>query len=92
MSIKSNIIKGFITSIIGTVILLMTVFFLFTKQIFFIWEGIAGLTMGTILLMAPRTIETKVSEAISAWGGSSIAKRKDIEVKDIEEELDKTKE
>ncbi len=91
MSIKSNIIKGYITSGIGTIILLMTVFFLFTKQIFFIWEGIAGLTMGTILLMAPRTIEKKTSELIKAWGSKSPTSSNIAEV-DIEDELKKTKE
>ena len=35
----------------------------------FTWDGVVGLSMGSILLLTPKTIEKKVSEVISAWGG-----------------------
>lgn len=34
-------------------------------------NGIGGLVVGTILLIAPKTIETKLSEFIKAWGSKS---------------------
>lgn len=62
--LKQNIVKGWITTIIGTITMILTLFLIFTKVIDFMWEGIAGLSIGCILVMAPKTIEKKVSELI----------------------------
>lgn len=93
MPVKSNVIKGWITTIVGTIILLLTTYLLFKREVFFIWEGIAGLSIGTILLMAPRTIEKKISEIIKAWGGGSFGKKdQEVDIDEVEEKLKKTKE
>lgn len=60
--IKGNIVKGWITSIIGTLLMAASLFLWFTGVIPLIWEGSVGLILGCILLLAPRTIEKKVSE------------------------------
>lgn len=59
---KPNVIKGWISSIIGILVLISTVLLLFISEIPFIWEGVAGLIMGTILLYAPRSIEKFVEK------------------------------
>lgn len=67
--LEQNVVKGWITTVIGTITMLLTLFLVFTGEFDFVWEGIGGLAIGTILLLAPKTIEKKVSEAIKAWGG-----------------------
>lgn len=69
MSRKSNIIKGWVTSIIGVGILLMTFLMLFIGEIKFLWEGIAGICAGVILLYTPRSIEKFIDKWVS--GGSN---------------------
>lgn len=66
--LKGNVIKGWITSIIGSLLLLSTLFLWFFGVIHLIWEGLAGFAMGTILLLAPRTIENNVPKLIDAIG------------------------
>jgi hypothetical protein len=70
--LESNVIKGWITSLVGTACMIISLFLVFNKTIDFVWEGIGGLTIGTILLLAPKTIEKKVSEFINRNGGSDI--------------------
>lgn len=67
--IKQNVIKGWITTIVGTATMVVTLVLVFTKAIDFVWEGTAGLIVGCLLLMAPKTIEKKVSDAIRYVGG-----------------------
>lgn len=55
--IKGNLIKGWITSIIGIITMIVSLLLVFTGQIDFVWDGVAGLSIGTVLLMAPQTIE-----------------------------------
>ena len=69
MKVRQNIVKGWITSIVGLVVMLLTVYFLFKREINFMWEGTIGLCLGTILLLAPKTIERYISEAIKSIGG-----------------------
>lgn len=71
MSIKQNVIKGVITSIVGSLLMLATLFLWFLGLIPLVWEGTVGLVLGCILLLAPRSIEKKLSEAIKAWGGKN---------------------
>jgi len=59
---KPNVIKGWISSIIGILVLISTVLLIFISEIPFIWEGIAGFVMGTLLLYAPRSIEKFVEK------------------------------
>lgn len=69
--IKSNVVKGWITSIIGTVLMITSLFLWFGGVIPMMWEGAIGIILGCILLMAPRTIEKKVSIFLGAWGGNA---------------------
>ena len=69
MQIRQNIVKAWITSIMGTLLMATSLFLWFFGFINLIWEGAAGLIIGCILLLAPKTIEKKVSEAIKSWGG-----------------------
>jgi len=57
-----NVIKGWISSIIGVLVLLSTILLILASAIPFIWEGIAGFVMGTILLYTPRSIEKFVEK------------------------------
>lgn len=82
MPIKTNIIKGWITSIIGIVTMGITLYLVFTKAIDFVWEGIAGLGMGAILFIAPRTIERAIIDFIKAWGGKNNSGADEPSIKD----------
>lgn len=66
--VKQNVIKGWITTIIGTATMVLTLILIFTQVIDFVWEGIGGLVVGSILLMAPQTIEKKVTLGLKMWG------------------------
>jgi hypothetical protein len=70
MSAKGNIVKAWVTSIIGTLLMLSSLFLWFFGLIPLLWEGVCGIVLGAMLLMAPRTIESKVSQFISAWSGN----------------------
>jgi hypothetical protein len=50
--------------------MIITLALLWKGSIDFIWEGVGGLTMGAILLLAPKTIEKKVAQAIDRFGGN----------------------
>ena len=63
-----NIIKGIITSIVGMITMIVTLFLVLTKSMDFVWEGIAGLTFGTILLLSPDTIIKKLGDVIGIIG------------------------
>lgn len=71
MPIKENVIKGWITTVIGTATMILSLVLVFTRVIDFMWEGTTGLVIGCLLLMAPKTIEKKVSDAIRYMAGRS---------------------
>ena len=60
-----NVLGGWITTIIGTATMVVTLFLVYKGTFTFVWEGIGGLIIGCVLLLAPETIEKKVSDAIS---------------------------
>lgn len=66
-----NVIKGWFTSIMGGVVMILTTVLLFTKDIAFVWEGLAGLGAGVIILMMPETIEKFIMAGIKAFGGKA---------------------
>lgn len=68
MKVTKNIVKGIITSSIGVATMVITLFLIFTKSMDFVWGGLAGLTMGTILLLAPDTLVKKLGDVIRAIG------------------------
>lgn len=68
MKMTKNIIKGLITSIFGVATMIITLFLIFTGAMDFVWGGLAGLAMGTILLLAPDTIVKKLGDVIKSVG------------------------
>lgn len=67
--LKGNMIKGWLTSILGVLFIAAALFLWFIGVIDLVWDGVAAIILGVILLYAPRTIEKKLSEVIKAWGG-----------------------
>lgn len=68
MRFTKNVIKGIITSAIGVATMVITLFLIFTGAMDFVWGGLAGLAMGTILLLAPDTLVKKLGDVIKAVG------------------------
>jgi len=52
-----NILKGWITSIIGVILLIVSVVLIVDGRLPVVWEGIGLICMAVILLYAPQTIE-----------------------------------
>jgi len=63
-----NAFKGWLTTLIGVATMVLTLWEVYKNVFDFVWEGIGGLIVGSILIMAPQTIEKKLSEVIKAWG------------------------
>lgn len=63
--LKRNIIKGWITTVFGVLACSIVSLLLAKKEIYFVWEGIAGYSVGAILIIAP----DKVSELVSGLLG-----------------------
>tara|TARA_R110000868_G_scaffold362028_4_gene624083 strand:+ start:149 stop:391 length:243 start_codon:yes stop_codon:yes gene_type:complete len=74
MKIRENVVKGWVTSAIGLITMVVTIILIYKGIIDFTWDGLVGLVIGALLLTAPKTIEKKISEAIGAWGGKSVTK------------------
>jgi len=72
-----NVIKGMITSSIGVITMLVTLFLVFVGSIDFIWSGLAGLSFGTILLLSPDTIIQKIGDVITLIGLKKGSDKKD---------------
>ena len=62
-------LDSIITTIVGIVTMLLTLFFVWQRVFDFVWEGIAGLSIGCLLLMAPKAVETLIGKAIRYIGG-----------------------
>lgn len=69
--IKENILKAWITSIIGTVLMVASLILWITGVIPIKWDATIGLALGTILLLAPQKIETLAINFVKHWGGNS---------------------
>lgn len=65
-----NILKAWFTSLAGIATVALSLFLVWKGTFDFVWEGIGGLAIGTILLLAPRTIEKNVSRWIDSLGKS----------------------
>jgi len=89
--IKKHLIKGWITSIVGVATMVISLVLVFTGKIDFVWDGLAGLGIGTVLLMAPRTIEKQFMKIFSFMsskspaGTDSYGPQNDIEEDEIDE-------
>lgn len=64
MSLQKNVIDGWITTIIGVVTMIISLVLVWRGVFDFVWEGVAGLSIGTILLLAPKSIEKLISKYI----------------------------
>jgi len=62
-----NIIKGIITSLLGFLIIFVTLIMVFIGNAAWVWEGIAGITLGVILLFAPDTLIKNFVELIGKF-------------------------
>lgn len=64
---KVSKIKGLITSIVGVAAMILSLVSIWYDKIDFVWDGIAGLCIGTVLLLAPKTIEKNFIAIISKF-------------------------
>lgn len=71
MGLKRNAIQGWATTIVGLITMGITLYLIFTGQMVFMWNGVLGLSIGSILVMAPRTIEKLAMAAIKKVGFAS---------------------
>lgn len=63
MNPLQNIIKGWITTLIGTAIIIVAVVMIYTSTLPFYWEGAGLILTGAILLIAPDKI-SGITDAI----------------------------
>lgn len=68
MGLKRNAIQGWATTIVGLITMGITLYLIFTGQMVFMWNGVLGLGMGSILVMAPKTIEKLAISAVKRIG------------------------
>jgi len=66
LNIKRNIIKGWITTIFGVVTIVITLNLIYKNKITFMWDGVLGITLGSLLIMSPQTIESKISQFLNS--------------------------
>lgn len=59
-----KILDSWITSLAGVAAYVLTTILIWQRVFDFVWEGIGGYVIGTILLMAPQSIESLVAKAI----------------------------
>ena len=57
---KKNVVKGIITSLVGVIVMGITLILVFTGVMDWVWNGIGGLVIGTVLLLSPDTLVKKV--------------------------------
>lgn len=55
-----NVKKGWITTCLGIIVVLAALVFVYTGTIVFLWDGVVGIALGTLLIMSPETIEKKL--------------------------------
>lgn len=61
----SNFIKGWVTSVIGVVIYIVTLLMIYNNKLNWLWEGFGAMILGTILLLAPQTIEKWINKIVN---------------------------
>lgn len=61
---NENIFKGWITSLVGIVIYVLTTILIYKGTMTFWPEGVVGYGIGTILLLAPKSIEGIITRYI----------------------------
>lgn len=61
-------VKGIVTTTIGIVTCIVTIFLVLNHTIDFMWSGAIGLVIGTALILSPDTLVTKISDLINKPG------------------------
>lgn len=78
MKVTKNVLKGCLTSTIGLTTMLVTLFLILGGSMDFVWGGIAGLSIGTVLLLSPDTIVVSFGKILSRMVGKGAIESPDI--------------
>lgn len=70
MSLKDNVIKSWIMTILGIVTIGLALFLIFNGTFDFWPEGFVGLLVGAIFVMSPDKIFKIIIEGLKSWGGN----------------------
>jgi len=62
-----SVLASVITTTVGLVTMLITLFLVFNGKMDFVWNGIAGLVIGVVLILAPDTLVTKIGDFIGKY-------------------------
>lgn len=62
-----NIFKSIITTFFGILIMILTLGLIFVGSMDWVWEGIAGMVIGTVLILSPDTLVTKIGDFINKF-------------------------
>lgn len=57
-------VDTWVTSLVGIIIYSITTYLIIKGRFDFLWEGVGGYGTGTILLLAPKSVETLISKWI----------------------------
>jgi hypothetical protein len=71
MKLSENILKGYFTTLVGVATTGITLYLVYTDKMDFVWNGVAGLSIGTVLILAPQSIEAMFGHLIDKVSGSS---------------------
>ncbi len=71
MKLTQNILKGYLTTLVGVATVVVTLVVVFRGTMEFVWNGVAGLCIGTALILAPQTIEKIFMKILEKVGVSS---------------------
>lgn len=71
MALRSNIIRGWLTTVIGLVIVGFVLIATWQRILDFDWKVFSMTAFGALLVISPQSFEKKLSEVIRAWGSKS---------------------
>jgi hypothetical protein len=77
MGLKRNAVNGWLTTILGTITVLFTLYMIYKGSLDFVWDGIIALTVGSILIVAPKTIESYLKAFVTKFTGITPVKDND---------------
>lgn len=67
----SNILKGWLTTIVGLIAIVITLVGIYLGKIDWVWNGLAGVTVGVVLILSPQTLEQKFLDILNKLTGSN---------------------
>lgn len=65
--LKENIYKGILTTIFGCITLIIVLILVFMSKMTFVWNGVAGIVIGTVLLLSPDTLINEFGKLIDKF-------------------------